>query len=202
MKNFLRIASLSIFLIYLISGVTFAQLKSDSWLWTLNIGFTNVKSSLTNESINGYSFNSTIERRVNNSQFAYGFNLTFLSADDELVVSTGGEKVYYSVSSTAVFLTAKYFFTKTEVVPYVGLGLGINFATNDRAATGFYIAQPTAVAGSSSLSSVALALPVGVNWFLNKQFFIGANVVPIWTEKTFFEEKFNFLINFSLGFQF
>jgi hypothetical protein len=202
MKNLLRIASLSIFLIFLISEVTSAQLKSDSWLWTLNIGFTNVKSSLTNESLNGYTFNSTIERRVNNSQFAYGFNLAFLSADDELIVSTGGEKVYYSISSTAVFLTAKYFFTKTEVVPYVGLGLGLNFATNDRAATGFYIAQPTAVAGSSSLSSFALALPVGVNWFLDKQFFIGANVVPIWTEKTFFEDKFNFLFNFSLGFQF
>jgi len=202
MKNFLRIVSLSIFLIFLISGVTFAQLKSDSWLWTLNIGFTNVKSSLTNESLNGYSFNSTIEKHVRNGQWAYGLNLAFLTADDQLIVSTGGEKVYYSVSSTAVFLTAKYFFTKTEIVPYIGLGLGVNFAKNDRAATGFYVVQPSAVAASSSLTGLALALPVGINWFLDKQFFIGANVVPTWTEKTFFEDKFNFLFNFSLGFQF
>jgi len=131
-----------------------------------------------------------------------GLNLAFISADDELILSSGGEKIYYSVSSTALFLTAKYFFTKTEIVPYIGLGLGVNFATNDRAATGFYVVQPTAVAGSSSLTSMALALPLGVNWFLEKQVFIGINVVPMWADKTFFESEFTFLINFSLGFQF
>jgi len=202
MKNFFRIASLSIFLIYLIAGVTSAQVKPDSWLWTLNLGYTSVKSNLTNESLNGYTFNSTIEKHVNNSQWAYGLNIAFLSANDELILSSGGEKIYYSVSSTALFLTAKYFFTKTEIVPYIGLGLGVNFATNDRAATGFYAVQPSAVAGSSSLTSVALALPLGVNWFLEKQVFIGINVVPMWADRTFFESEFTFLINFSLGFQF
>jgi outer membrane protein W len=202
LKNFLSIKSLSIFLILLISGVASAQLKSDSWLWTLNLGYTSVKSNLTQESLNGYTFNSTIEKHMRNGHWAYGLNLAFLSANDELIVSSGGEKIYYSISSTALFLTAKYFFTKTEIVPYIGLGLGVNFANNDRGATGFYDAEPTAVATSSSLTGLALALPVGMNWFLDKQLFIGINVVPTWTEKTFFESKFNFLINFSLGFQF
>ena len=202
MKNFFTIASLSIFFIFLISGVTSAQVKPDSFLWTLNLGYTSVKSSLTNESLNGYTFNSTIEKHVNNSQWAYGLNIAFISANDEFILSSGGEKIYYSVSSTAVFLTAKYFFTKTEIVPYIGFGLGVNFATNDRAATGFYVVQPTAVAGSSSLTSVALALPLGVNWFFEKQVFIGINVVPMWADKTFFDSEFTFLINLSLGFQF
>ena len=202
MKNFLSIAALSIFLIFLISGTTSAQLKSDGLLWTLNIGFTSVKSSLTKESLNGYTFNSTIEKQIRNTQWALGFNLAFISADDELILSSGGEKIYYSVSSTALFLTAKYFFTKTEIAPYIGLGLGLNFASNDRAATGFYTINPTAVGGSSSLTSVALAVPLGVNWFLNKQFFLGINVVPIWAEKTFFDSEFTFLLNLSLGFQF
>ena len=202
MKNFLTIASLSIFLIFSFAGVTSAQVKPDSFLWTLNLGYTSVKSSLTDQSLNGFTFNSTIEKHIRNTQWALGFNLAFISADDELILSSGGEKIYYSVRSTALFLTAKYFFTKTEIVPYIGLGLGVNFATNDRAATGFYVVQPTTVAGSSSLTSMALALPLGVNWFLEKQVFIGINVVPMWAEKTFFEDEFTFLINLSLGFQF
>lgn len=202
MKNFLTIASLSIFFIFSFAGVASAQVKPDSFLWTLNLGYTSVKSSLTDQSLNGFTFNSTVEKHIRNTQWALGLNLAFISADDELILSSGGEKIYYSVSSTALFLTAKYFFTKTEIVPYIGLGLGVNFATNDRAATGFYVVQPTAVAASSSLTGGALALPLGVNWFIDKQVFLGVNVVPMWTEKTFFDSEFTFLINFSLGFQF
>jgi len=67
MKNFFTIASLSIFLIFLISGVTSAQVKPDSFLWTLNLGYTSVKSSLTDQSLNGFTFNSTVEFRTKSS---------------------------------------------------------------------------------------------------------------------------------------
>ena len=49
-----------------ISSTISGKLKSESWLWTLNLGFTSIKSDATGESLNGYSFNSTIEKKIRN----------------------------------------------------------------------------------------------------------------------------------------
>jgi len=187
-----------------ISSTISGKLKSESWLWTLNLGFTSIKSDATGESLNGYSFNSTIEKKIRNQPFAYGVNVSYLSADDQFVISNQGEKISSSISSTAVFLTAKYLFSKSEVVPYIGLGMGVNFAKNNIASNGFYTLQPTADADwSSEFTGLAVAVPIGVNYFPAENIpYFGINVVPTWTEKTFFSSNFNFLINLSLGFQF
>ena len=57
---------LFLLMLVLISSNVSAQLKSDSWLWTLNLGFTSAESEATGNKLNGYSFNSTIENVKNN----------------------------------------------------------------------------------------------------------------------------------------
>ena len=167
----------------------------------MNVGYAPLKSSITKQSIGGYTFNTTIEKLRGNDQWALGGNLAFFRADDELVLSGSGEKVYSSISVTAIFLIAKYFVTTTEVVPHIGFGIGVNFSNNDLYESGYYDIQENAVAVSSSLTSIAFSLPVGFNWFVSKSVFLGLNVIPIWTEKTFFDNKLNWLFNLAVGFQ-
>lgn len=181
-----------------------AQIKSESWLWTLNLGFASIKNEATKNTINGYTFNSTIEKKIRNQPIAYGVNVSYLSADDQFAISNEGKTITSSISSTAFFLTMKYLFSRSEVVPYIGLGLGINLATNNVAYTGYDIVQPASSGGhAADLTSLAVAVPVGVNFFMGEgKPYFGINVVPTWTEKTFFDSNFNFLYNLSLGFQF
>ena len=201
MNSCFNIRTLTFIIIILISSLSSAQLKQDSWLMTLNVGYAPLKSSVTKQSIGGYTVNITIEKLRGNTQWAFGGNLAFFKADDELMLSDGGEKVYSSISITAIFLTAKYFITTTEVTTYIGFGLGVNFSNNDLSASGFYDLQGNELAGSSSLTSLALSSTLGLNWFVSKSIFLGLNVIPIWTEKTFFDSNLNWLFNLAVGFQ-
>lgn len=201
MNTCFNIRTLTFIIIILISSLSSAQLKQDSWLMTLNVGYAPLNSSVTEQSIGGYTVNIAIERLRGETPWAFGGNLAFFSADDELVLSDSGEKIYSSISVTAVFLTAKYFITKTKITTYIGFGVGVNFSNNDVSASGIDDLQGNEVAGSRSLTSIAFSLPLGVNWFVSKSIFLGLNVIPIWTEKSFFDSDLNWLFNLAVGFQ-
>ena len=202
MKNKISITLLSFFLILNLTGVSSAQVKSDSWLWTLNLGYTPVTSKISGNSLRGYTFNTTLEKHIGGDKWAYGFNLAYSKADDEVSELSSGDKVYSSVSSTSIFMTVKYFLSSDVLVPYLGFGLGLNFANNEYASANTGNPPPSGIAGTTSFTSLAFAVPIGLNWFAHESVFFGANIVPIWTDKTFFDSNFNWLFNFSLGFQF
>ena len=58
----LRNTLTSIFLMLFVFniGSSSAQLQDDAYLWTLNLGFSQVKNSTTDNSLDAYSFNTTI----------------------------------------------------------------------------------------------------------------------------------------------
>jgi hypothetical protein len=46
---------------------TFAQLERGSLLWTLNFGYTPLKNEATGYSLDGWSFNTTVEKQIDDS---------------------------------------------------------------------------------------------------------------------------------------
>ena len=200
-KN-LSIGLILVFLVLSISS-SFAQIEDDAILWTLNLGYAPLKNAETGNSIDGWTANTTVEKVISNSGVSVGMNLAYFGSEDLAVVSPDLQSLQ-DFSSTSIFASAKYFFNRaSNVVPYVGLGLGVHFSKVDYAISGFYRVQgENVLLGTSSLSSFAVAVPFGINYFASSSTYIGLNVTPLWLDKTFYDSDINWLLNFSLGFQF
>jgi hypothetical protein len=204
MKNYKLMIVMVLATLLLSASSAFAQLERGSTLWTLNLGYAPLKSATTGNSLEGWTFNSTVEKLVGDGNWALGMNLAFFWSEDEILF-TPGVKAGQSTSSIALYGTLKYLIdTPSNWTPYLGLGLGVHSSTRDFAIAGFFDIQDTdnLVVGTESLSSFALALPFGINYFPGSKTFVGLNVTPIWTEKSFYDTDVNWLLNFSLGFQF
>ena len=87
-------------------------------------------------------------------------------------------------------------------VPYFGLSLGVHQSTRYTTISGT-IATPTSdvVSGSELKSSYAFAAPIGVNWFISDEVFVGLNLTSIWNDESYFKSDVNLLMNLSVGFQ-
>jgi hypothetical protein len=182
----------------------FAQLESGSLLWTLNFGYVPLKNTNTGNTLDGWTFNSTIEKQIQDGSWAIGMNLAFFGSQDEALVSPD-LKAAQSISSVAVYGTLKYLIvTSSNWSPYLGLGLGVHNSTRDYAVSGIFTIADSEnlIVGTESVNSFAVAVPVGVNYFAGSNVFLGLNATPIWTEKSFYDSDVNWLLNFSLGFQF
>ncbi len=201
----LRNTLTSIFLMLFVFniGSSSAQLQDDAYLWTLNLGFSQVKNSTTDNSLDAYSFNTTIEKLIGNSGFSVGMNMSFLWADDAYAISQDA-KAWLNLKSLAWYLTGKYYFITSGLwTPYVGLGLGVHTNYQEYALSGFYtIEDPNVILGTRSISSFALAGAVGINAFVSPEVYLGFNVVPVWLENSFYDSDLNWIFNLGIGFQF
>lgn len=184
-------------------GTSYAQLKNDANLWTLNLGFSQVKNSTTENSLDAYSFNTTFEKLIGNSGFSVGMNMSYLWADDAYVISPDAN-AWVNLKSFAWYLTGKYYFNRSGLwTPYVGLGLGVHTNYQEVALSGvFTIQDPDVYLGNIAVSSFAVAGAVGINAFVSPDVYIGFNVAPVWLENSFYNSDLNWIFNLGVGFQF
>jgi hypothetical protein len=87
------------------------------------------------------------------------------------------------------------------LVPYFAFAFGTSFTDRHTSAhEGFTIDDETINAGKQTLSCFAGAIPVGVNWFVGEDVFLGANATAFWAEKTYYNSNVNLAVIFAVGF--
>ena len=201
MKKIL-LSIVTLFLLFIFVQPASAQLKKNSWLWTLNVGYVPLTSELTNNSIDGWTGSTTVEKLIGQSNWSIGMNFAFFNAEDNNA-NIDAVEMKQSYSTYSIYLGTKYFVTGMDKwVPYFGLSLGVN--QNSRYTT--ISGTPTTlnsdvVSGTEHKSSYAFAAPIGVNWFVSDEVYLGLNLTSIWNDDTYFTSAVNLLMNLSVGFQ-
>ena len=200
-KTLLLVVTLFLFFIY--AQPASAQLKKGSWLWTLNVGYAPLTSTLTNNSIDGWSGSTTVEKLVGKSNWSIGMNFAYFNASDN-DARIDAVEMNQSYSSYSIYLGTKYFVTGMDKwVPYFGLSLGVN--QNSRyttiSGTNTTTLNSDVVSGTEHKSSYAFAAPIGVYWFVSDEVYLGFNLTSIWNDDTYFTSAVNLLMNLSVGFQ-
>ena len=188
-------------LLLFVTGTTQAQIQEESYLWTLNVGFAQVRTPLSANDLDGYSFNTTLEKTLDTPNWALGMNIAFYEASDEY--SLQGVEINQSFSSSFIFLTGKYLISSMgRWVPYIGLGVGVHFGKRYTVANGVLtIDGDRIISGNTSQNSFALATPIGVNFFASETVYIGLNMTGLWMDKSYFRDDFMMVWNLGLGFQ-
>jgi outer membrane protein W len=188
-------------LLLLAIGTTEAQVQEGSYLWTLNVGYASVRNPLSGNDLNGMSFNTTLEKTLSTSNWALGMNIAFYEASDQYSIQ--GVTIDQGFSNTFVFLTGKYLIRSMgQWVPYIGLGVGIQFAKRHTVVNGvFTVNGDQVISGNTSENSFAFATPVGVNFFASEAVFIGVNMTGLWMNESYFRDDFMMVWNLGLGFQ-
>jgi len=190
-------------LLFLLVNLTplYSQIEDRAYLWTLNVGFaTNLTNPISGNTMTGGSGGTTLEKMIGESDWSLGFNFSFFEASDEFSISNSD--VAQSFSSYSLFVGTKYYVRSMgRWVPYFGFALGSSFSDRYTVGTTFKTTDGDSVySGKQSRTSLAFAVPVGVNYFLSEDVFLGANLTSIWNDETFFKSKVNLLINLTLGF--
>jgi hypothetical protein len=197
-KKVILISVLMICLCY--SGPSFAQIEDDAYLWALNVGWAPVTNKISTNSLNGWSGGTTLEKMLSNSNWAIGFNLTFIGASDEYKIQD--VHVAQSFEGVGLYIGFKHYVRSLgSWVPYLGLAAGVNFSDRYTTSTGFYTIEGENVyIGSEKLNSFALAVPLGLNWFVSQKVYLGLNFTAVWADKTFYKSNVNSVLNLALGF--
>ena len=197
------ICKILLFVLVFSISVSFAQVKDEAILWTLNLGIGQVKNATLDDKIDMWSFNTTVEQVIFMSDISVGANLGWMSTSEVLSVSND-YKTWETYSTTSLLITGKYHFNRTaEWVPYVGLGAGFHVTKVEYAISGFQALENLdGITGSRSIGSLALAGTVGINAIPAKSVFIGLNITPIWMNHTYYKDKLFWMVNLGLGFQF
>lgn len=201
MKKLLLIVLLST--LFLSHSTTFAQIKAEATVWTLNLGIAFLSNAETNTDITGYSFNTTIEKFVQNTGWSIGMNLGFNRGEDVVAIGSNA-KSYNTLSSTTLFLTGKYSFQKSSnIIPYIGFGFGWSFSTKETAIFDVSIPSPNSLYYyETNLTGYVITVPVGVNFYVDRMVFLGLNIAPFYSENSYYKDDLNWAVNFSVGFQF
>jgi len=195
---------LSIVLLTIIisSGPLSAQIEDRSYLWSLNVGFaTNLTNPVSGNALSGGSGSTTLEKMIGESNWSMGFNFAFFDAFDEFSINNAN--IAQSFSSYSLYVGTKYYIRSMgRWIPYFGLSIGVHFSDRYTSGTDFLtVGDEKVYSGKESRTSLAFAVPVGVNYFLSEEVYLGANLTSIWMDETFFKSKVNLLINLALGFQ-
>ena len=66
-----------LFLFFIFVQPSNGQIKKGSWLWTLNVGHVPLTSQLTNNSLDGWTGSTTVEKLVGQSNWSIGMNFAF-----------------------------------------------------------------------------------------------------------------------------
>jgi hypothetical protein len=202
----MRINHLSYILVFFfLVGIntSYSQVRDNSTLWTINLGWGQVKNETLDQNIDAYSFNTTVEQMIPSSDFSLGANLGWFSTAEVLRVSEDA-RTWETYSTTSFFVTGKYHFQRNaQWVPYIGLGLGFHVSKVEYAISGVLdLPNIDGIVGTRSIGSFAMAGALGINLMASETVFLGFNFAPIWYKDTYYKDNFYYLINLSLGFQF
>jgi len=191
-KSFSRLVTV----ILLFSAVSvFGQLKDDSSLFTLNMGFAPVTNPDSENDVTAYGVNGTYEKFLSGSRLALGVNVGFMGGNDSYIKDTENRVV--NLTTTSVNFTSKYLWGSGQTVPFIGLGIGLHWSYVSGTAAGVGVASNI----DKSSSGISVNVPLGINFFLSEKTFIGFNVVGMFIESSQFEDDLNFALNLSVGFQ-
>lgn len=199
-----KILLITLFAITLFSfSSSSAQIKTEATVLTLNLGIVSLSDLDTGADITGYSFNTTLEKYYRNTGWSFGMNIGFNRGED-VVTTSASVKTYSTLKSTTLFITGKYSFQKSSnIIPYIGIGFGWSFSNKETAFTDLIsVGGPSSGYYETSLTGYMIAAPLGVNFYLSPEVFLGLNIAPFYSENSFYKDDFNWAFNFSLGFQF
>ena len=182
--------------IILFSAVSvFGQLKDDSALFTLNLGFAPITNPDSENSVTAYGVNGTFEKFLSGSRLALGVNVGFMGANDSYLKDSEDRRV--NLTTTSVGFTSKYLWGSGQTVPYIGLGIGLHWSYVTGTASGVGVAANI----DKSSSGISVNVPLGINFFLSEKAFVGFNVMGMFIENSQFDNDLNFGFNLSVGFQ-
>ncbi len=199
-KKFLILTCLFIFVFSFTNAE--AQIKDDVTLWTINLGFLETQSAATENNLFTYGLNTTFERMVSDSKFAFGANLGYSWSEDSYDI-TLDTKSWQSYKTLSIYLTSKYYFTpNNNWTPYIGFGFGFQSTGVDFAVSGLMdIDNDDVFVGTRSLTSLSIAIPLGINAFVSDNVYLGFNFTPFWLDKSFYKDKWYWVFNMGVGFQ-
>ena len=199
-KNFLILTCLFVF-VFSFSNAE-AQIRDDVTLWTINLGFLETQSASTENNLFTYGLNTTFERMVSDSKFAFGANLGYSWSEDSYNI-TLDTKSWQSYKTLSIYLTSKYYFTPDKNwTPYLGFGFGFQSTSVDFAISGVDPEEyDDIITGTRSLTSLSMAFPLGINAFVSDNVYLGFNFTPFWLDKSFYKDKWYWVFNMGVGFQ-
>lgn len=196
-----RITSI-IFCLFLLINISQAQVKTDALIWVNNLGFGSVTNTLSGNTLDILGYTALFEKYYEDTGFSFGFSIGFWGAEDEYKYED--IDVFDNFSNTSFYFSIKYSINhKSRFVPFVSLALGLQFGRKETAVQNVPDQSDHNIfVGRQGKTSVNIAAPFGLNYFTSENVFIGLNVTPIWTSKTFFDSNFGWAASLSLGFQF
>jgi opacity protein-like surface antigen len=195
------ISSIVIIFIMLNLGSSIAQIEDRAYLWSLNVGFaTNLENPVSGNTMTGGSGSTTLERMIGESNWSLGFNFAFFEASDEFTLNNAS--IAQGFNSYSLYLGTKYYVRSLgRWTPYIGFGLGVHFSDRYTTGTDFENLEDDKIySGKENRTNLALSVPVGANYFLSEDVFLGVNLTSVWMDDTFLKSQVNLLVNLALGF--
>jgi hypothetical protein len=179
-----------------------AQIKPDGLNWLNYLSFGSVENTLSGNTMDILGYTALFETYYGDTGFSLGLSAGFASMEDQYVYDS--IDVYDNYNSTSFYFSAKYSLNrKGRFVPYASVALGIQFAKKETAVQNVPGQIPTDIfVGRQSKTAFNIAAPLGLNYWTSKSVYIGINITPVWTSKSFFDSQFGWAASIALGFQF
>lgn len=193
-----------IVLVILLSSINFAQDKQSYFLGTASIGFGSETGTIRGKEMKTHHFGFDLDY-ASNPLYSVGLKLMFQQSQEESI-ETQDYFYRYSTSNFGLYLSWKvYPFPKKSKFRYSSIGFmpGVDFAKKYNAASGQLPeeTEKSYYVGNETMSSFSLAFPIALSYSLNKQVHLTLVAMGRHVEKSYNAEKFNWTLNFGIGFR-
>jgi outer membrane protein W len=174
-----------------------AQIAEDTGLLTANLGWALSKNGTTGNNINGSALNFTYDRFDVDERLTLGINFSVLYLQDE-VSDTMGNTRSVNIRSVPVYLSGKYWIgpPQGKWFGYFGLGIGVQLSTEEVSTTG---SNPDYT--RDQRSGLALAVPLGVTFFVSDNVLINAIYQLNVMSGSYFDNRVAHLFALGIGFR-
>ena len=187
------LSAITLLAVMILATTASAQFQDKGFLLTLNAGTIVATSERSDESINVNSAGFTLEKVLDGGRFSVGASFIWLWADEVTEVITGDpQKVTYS-AAPFVF-TGRWNFLNSRFAANIGLGIGVHTSTQK-------LDEGTTDEISSSVTGMAMSVPVTAAYFLAPDFYLQVVFTPSWMNTTPMRDDLAYSINAGLGFQ-
>jgi opacity protein-like surface antigen len=167
-----------------------AQLKADHRLFSGHMAYALTKSDLTGETMDGWGLGFALEQTTWDGMWVLGLAFTYEKFREERELTTT------TITTMPWYLTGKFLLgDPTKLSAYVGGGLGLHISTKQSSTEGQDF-------GSEGKSGLALALPIGLYWFIDEGFAVQANYTLNYFGGSYFKNDIVHMFVLGIAFQF
>jgi len=170
-----------------------AQYRDGAVLLTVNAGANRATSDLSGDGVDGIAAGFTLEKVLADGRFNAGFSIFWVQSEEVIQVDEDQwNRVNYS--SVPFVMTGRYNFLNSRFAANIGLGIGLHTSTRS-------VYEGTIEERSTSVSAMALNVPLEIAYFLDPDLYIQLIYTPTWMSASYVQDNMVHTFAGGLGFQ-